>query len=293
MQRTEAVFMAKAFLGLNAAALGDQKITGSLAWTHHQVAHFYLGHAYVTLIRRFGRAIQTRARDQIYSCGSTRILEESRCTPLTDCKAEVSFVWSHCDLGRALFSGAMKRIASESVDTVEKVSMTQLVSVASIAEAHIALVLKDAASKLQFLAGVDEITKRTVKIKYRGIGFEHCCSCPLDQIEYAVRVWLRAKGASAGTLTELSGESLYVSTESLNPECKVPEKLLSKTNRVRQHVATLLSKQAEEDQDGDKTRCRFPTETHAPIHHRRHAFRLSMIFVVFLNASTINSCSWA
>eukprot|EP00971_Amphidinium_carterae_P211960 4205897-Amphidinium_carterae.1 len=121
-----------------------------------------------------------------------------------------------------------------------------------MSEAHIALVLKDAATKLQFLAGVEEITKRTVPFKYRGIEIMHCCACPLDQIEYSVRVWLRAKGASAGSLTELSGESLYASTESLNPECTVPDKLLAKANRVRNHVKTLLSKQAEEDQDGDK-----------------------------------------
>eukprot|EP00971_Amphidinium_carterae_P329201 6461519-Amphidinium_carterae.1 len=125
----------------------------------------------------------------------------------------------------------MTRIAAESVDNVMREAMKQLVTVAEMSEAHIALVLKDAATKLQFLAGVDEITKRTVKFKYRGIEIEHCCACPLDQIEYSVRVWLRAKGASA--------------------ECSVPEKLLAKANRVRGHVKTLLSKQAEEDQDGD------------------------------------------
>eukprot|EP00971_Amphidinium_carterae_P220179 4371001-Amphidinium_carterae.1 len=166
---------------------------------------------------------------------------------LTSCMSEVCSLWAHCDLGKALFSGAMKRIAIESIDRTVTEAMESLVATSEVTESTVTRVLQDASTKMQFMAGIDEIGKHNVVFQYRGVPIEHCCPTPLDQVEYSMR-----KGCQDGGLTQLPGEDAFVENTPMSADVKVASSLLAKANRVRDHLVTLNNMQKDEDKDGDK-----------------------------------------
>eukprot|EP00971_Amphidinium_carterae_P143100 2835354-Amphidinium_carterae.1 len=222
--KAEAIIMAKALMTLNPAALGDQKVTGNLILS--TLARLGVQTEWPQIIDACGSKIDawlTKVLDginmKLQSHGNSgtppdvflreneevvymllpkeevkAILGLATNAKLTECKSEVCSLWAHCELGKALFGGAMRRIACESVESVVMDAMTAVQSVAVVSEQHVQTVLRDAAKKLQFMAGVDDIGKQTVQFTYRGLPIEHCCSTPLDQVEYHLRVCIRERG---------------------------------------------------------------------------------------------------
>eukprot|EP00971_Amphidinium_carterae_P076045 1502285-Amphidinium_carterae.1 len=123
---------------------------------------------------------------------------------------------------------------------------------AMTAEQHSKLV-QAAASEFEEMPGLEDVRKREVQFVYRGISSTHLVPTALDHLQFAMAVALRESASASGDLKELCGEALFASS----PKCEtvsgaIAKKLLSKTEKAREHLEGLVKLQPVEERTGDK-----------------------------------------
>eukprot|EP00971_Amphidinium_carterae_P335984 6472088-Amphidinium_carterae.3 len=191
------------------------------------------------------------------------VLERPVGSKWTEVADELRFCYSSCDLGHALFGTAMASVCEEAITACVQRAMQSWESSLNVTQAEFTTALNNAKKEVDAIAGVSALKgRRKVKYSYRGVDVEMTVDNVQRQVEYGLRLRLRAEASRAGLIKSLPAEDALVADVAGAQIWSIGKPLLTSMIKARQMLWEYILETDEDKRSGDtveyltKGRCR-------------------------------------
>ena len=179
-----------------------------------------------------------------------RVMELGEKEPLNKVKDEINVLWEHCEAGKALFSSAVRGIASELLQDRIQHGLSQLKGDAAVEEKAVSTTLAAIYDDIAKIAGLDTLHgRRSVAMGYRGLTLQVQVADPREQVSLSLRLAVRERASITGVLKCLPGEGLLPSTSATS--FSVAASAVSKASTARAQLHRLLLAEGDDALSGD------------------------------------------